>query len=325
MIYRSAVAGAVVLAITAFTGLLRSAASPVAAFCPGGDRADPAVVLCDDFEDPASLHLWQIDSHRNAWRPPQFVQCTDERFGFGDRCAAWTNRLVFDGEWGYYGYDAQRSFVPQSEFYVRWYQWISEQYRWGTLEDKSVILHDHARSISAYVATSRNQQPEVTNSGPGVPFVANYQDLDWRDTGGKYTNVNRFQNQDTDLTLEGGKWYLFEWYVKLNTPGKADGVTKLWVDDATLPIATQTLRMHHTDLRWLRSADAGKRFGTVRLTVYHQRCDHPRKTCPPVGPAILDQSQRWDQIVVSRNPVGPVQARMIRQPWRPPGRPFRWR
>jgi hypothetical protein len=324
MIHRSAAAVAVVVALTvAFTGLLRSAPAPAAAFCPGGDQADPAVILCDDFEDPASLLLWEIDSNKNAWRRTQFVQCTDERFGFGDRCAAWTNRLVFDGEWGYYGYDARRSFVPQSEFYVRWYQWISEQYHWGTLEDKSVILHDHARSISAYVATSRNQQPEIANSGPGVPFVANYQDLDWRDTDGQFTNVNRFQNQGRDLTLERGKWYLFEWYVKLNTPGEADGVTKLWIDDATQPIAEQTLRMHHTNLRWLRKADGAKQFGTVRLTVYHQRCDRPRHTCPPVGPAILDQSHRWDQIVISRNPIGPVPARTVRRRWWPPGVSFR--
>ena len=30
------------------------------------------------------------------------------RFGFHDRCAAWSNRLIFDHEWGFYGYDARR-------------------------------------------------------------------------------------------------------------------------------------------------------------------------------------------------------------------------
>lgn len=118
--------------------------------------------------------------------------------------------------------------------------------------------------------------------------------------------MNRFQNQGNDITLETGRWYLFEWYLKMNTPGVSDGVTKLWVDDASRPISRQTLRLQHDDVRWLRSSDAGKQFGFLRLTVYHQRCDIYPDTCPPSGPAILNQSQRWDHIVVSRSPIGPI-------------------
>jgi hypothetical protein len=119
--------------------------------------------------------------------------------------------------------------------------------------------------------------------------------------------VNRFQNQNNNITLQPGRWYLFEWYVKLNRPGVSDGVTRLWIDDASQPIARQTLRLEYDDMRWRQSHDAGKRFGFVRLTAYHQRCDLDPNTCPPNGPAILDQSQRWDHLVVSRRPIGPLQ------------------
>ena len=184
------------------------------------------------------------------------------------RCAAWSNRLVFDRHWGFYGYDARRSFPARPEFYVRWYQFISSPFAWGTLEDKSVILHDSANSITAYVATNRNQGPAVADSGPGMPFVANYQDLDMPETGGQYTKVNRFQNQGRNITLQPGNWYLFEWHVKLNTPGKADGETRLWIDDATQRSdALQTLRMHFTDMRWLKYSDVRKQFAVLRLTV----------------------------------------------------------
>jgi len=233
------------------------------------------------------------------------VQCTQDRFGFHDRCAAWSNRLVFDQEWGFYGYDARRPFPPQSEFYVRWYQYISNPYVWGTLEDKSVLLHDQENTITAYVGTNRNHLPVVRDSGPGMPYIANYQDVDTPETGGRYTLVNRFQNQQRNITLQPGKWYLFEWYVRLNTPGISDGVTKLWIDDATDPITAQTLRMEYRDMRWLKYEHANRQFGVVRLTVYDQRCDIGRNTCPPNGPDILDQSQRWDQIVVSKRPIGP--------------------
>jgi hypothetical protein len=284
---------------------VRGATVPPEPFCPGGARPNADVVLCEGFEDEGVQKRWDIGGHQGVWPISQFVQCTEDRFGFHDRCAAWSNRLVFDQEWGFYGYDARRPFPPQSEFYVRWYQYISNPYVWGTLEDKSVLLHDQDNIITAYVGTNRNHLPVVRDSGPGMPYIANYQDVDTPETGGRYTLVNRFQNQQRNITLQPGKWYLFEWYVRLNSPGLSNGVTRLWIDDATDPITTQTLRMEYRDMRWLKYEHVNRQFGVVRLTVYDQRCDIGRNTCPPNGPDMLDQSQRWDQIVISKRPIGP--------------------
>jgi len=286
--------------------LLTPRVKAVESFCPGGGASSSNVILCEDFEDSAFQSRWDIGGHNGIWPLSQFVQCTNDNYGFDDRCAAWSNGLVFDNEWGYYGYDARRAFPPQSEFFVRWYQYVSDPYVWGTLEDKSVMLHDSANTLVAYVGTNRNQLPSQPDSGPGIPFIANYQDIDVGETNGQYTNVNRFQNQGRNITLQPGRWYLFEWYIKLNTPGRSDGLTKLWIDDAGRPIVVQTLRMQYTDMRWLKSTDSGKRFGVLRLTVYHQRCDFPLDLCPPLGPLILPQSHRWDQIVISKAPIGPL-------------------
>jgi hypothetical protein len=274
--------------------------------CPGGSSPNPNVLMCENFEDGDFLDRWDVGNHNGNLAPSQFVLCTADSFGFHDRCAAWSNRLIFDHEWGFYGYDARRKFPPQSEFYVRWYQSSSNPYVWGTLEDKSFLIHDRENTITAYVGSNRNDLPTVRDSGPGMPYIANYQDIDRAETAGLYTKVNRFQNQGRNLTLQPGTWYLFEWYVKLNTPGLSNGVTKLWIDDATKPISTQTLRMQYDDMRWLKADEIGKQFGQVRLTVYDQRCDIGRNTCPPNGPSILDQSQRWDEIVVSKGPIGPM-------------------
>lgn len=275
--------------------------------CPAAGTASPDVVLCEDFEDAASLTPWDVGSNRGTWPVAQFALCTGGRFGYRDGCAAWSNHLVFDGEWGFWGYDAWRAFPPQNEFYLRWYQYISNPYRWGTLEDKSLLLHDSTGTLTAYVATSRDARPDVANSGPGMPFVANYQDVDWSDTRGRYTAVNRFQNLGRNITLQPGKWYLFEWHIRLNRPGVSDGVTRLWIDDASQPVTRQTLRMEHTDMRWLRTSDAGRQFSLLRLTVYHQRCDGRPNTCPPNGPVVLEQSHRWDHLVISKVPVGPLE------------------
>lgn len=258
-------------------------------------QARANVLMCDDFESAGFEARWDIGGHQGLWPIGDFVRCGGN-FGFRDRCAAWSNKLSFDREWGFYGYDAKARFESAPEFYVRWYQLVSDPYEWGSLEDKSVMLHDADSQLTAYVATSRNHRPVEKDSGPGTPFVANYQDVD----------VNRFQNQKRNLTLAPGRWYYFEWYVKLNTPGDSNGVTRLWIDDATKPIATPTLRMEYDDMRWLRKQDAGRPFRVVRLTVYHQRCDGTTNTCPPNGPWILNQSQRWDRLVVSRTPVGPL-------------------
>lgn len=296
-----------VLALAMTLSLVRATRSPASideTFCQADGSPTTDLVLCDDFTGAVAAR-WSIGSRGRSWPESQFVSCR-ENFGFGDECAAWSNYLLFDNAWGFYGYDARRRFTPQSRFYVRWYQYVSDPYAWGSLEDKSVMLHDHAETIVAYVGTSRNHLPVEPNSGPGVPFVANYQDVDWPETGGQFTNVNRFQNQRANLELKPGRWYLFEWYLQLNTPGRADGVTRLWIDETSRPISRQTLRMEYTDMRWLRSEDADKQFGVVRLTVYHQRCDGVPNTCPPNGPEMLTQSHRWDELVISKAPVGPL-------------------
>jgi hypothetical protein len=273
------------------------------------EELTPNVLFCDDFEDNAFEGRWDIGGHQGRWPISEFVQCSDRQIGFQSPCAAWSNGLTFDHEWGFYGYDARHAFPPQSEFYVRWYQYISDPYVWGTLEDKSVMLHDPGNKLVAYVGTNRNALPVEPNSGPGVPFVANYQDIDYPETGNQFTKVNRFQNVGPKMVLTPGKWYLFEWYVRLNTPGASDGATNLWIDDASRPIGAQTLRMAYTDMRWRRDSDAGKQFGVVRLTVYHQRCDFVPNTCPPNGPDLLMQYQRWDRVVVSTAPIGPLRER----------------
>jgi hypothetical protein len=274
--------------------------------CPGGAHADANVVLCESFESGDFQSHWDIGGHRGIWPVSQFVQCAGGSFGFNDRCAAWSNYLVFDREWGFYGHDGRRTFPPQSEFYVRWYQFVSDPFTWGTLEDKSVLLHDPDNVITAYVGSSRNHLPVEADSGPGMPYIANYQDVDTPETGGRYTRVNRFQNQHRNISLRPGGWYLFEWYIKLNTPGLSNGVTRLWIDEAASPQPQQTLRMHYDDMRWLKAEDRARQFGVLRLTLYDQRCDSGPNTCPPNGPAILEQSHRWDSIVISKQPIGPI-------------------
>jgi hypothetical protein len=271
------------------------------AICPGGSAADANVLWCENFQKGDYLSRWIIGSNNDQWPSSDFVKNTN--FGYNDSSAAWTNNLVFDHYWGYFGFDASDYFPPQSEFYIRFYQYVSNPYTWGSLEDKSVLLHDVSRSLDMYIATSRSGDDgcDGTSGSMGKPAFANYQDRDWPELGGQCTKVNRYQNQGNDITLQPGKWYLFEAYIRLNTAGSNNGILKLWIDDASVPVTTQTLRMHYTDMRFLRSGDAGKKLSELRLTVYNQRCDSGA-ACP----SQRTQFHKWDNFVIGKTPIGPM-------------------
>ena len=112
-----------------------------------------------------------------------------------------------------------------------------------------MLLDNVGGSFNPYVALSLwgTRKPHIVINNNATTSCLNQS---VPDPNGYYpVCVNRTQNVGKDITLRPGTWYLFEWYIKLNTPGMDDGVTKLWVDDATVPIVTQTLRAVHTDIR----------------------------------------------------------------------------
>ena len=68
------------------------AASEPACQQSGGTNTN--VLLCDDF-DTGLPDRWIIGSRGGLWPLSQFVMC-GTGFGFNDRCAAWSNHLLFD-------------------------------------------------------------------------------------------------------------------------------------------------------------------------------------------------------------------------------------
>lgn len=86
--------------------------------------------------------------------------------------------------------------------------------------------------------------------------------------------------------LENNRWYCVEQYVKLNTPGKADGVLRGWVDGR--------LAFDKTDVR-MRATDSLK-IEMVWLNVY-------------LGGSWTAESDHHlyiDNVAISRQPIGPA-------------------
>src|SRR5262245_54806397 len=111
------VAGLIVVAMT--VAVTERGSSRAAAGFSCRDELTPAVLFCDDFEDAEIQPGWDIGGHQGRWPVSDFVQCGEAGVGFHSHCAAWSNFLTFDHEWGYYGYDARHAFPPRPEFYVR--------------------------------------------------------------------------------------------------------------------------------------------------------------------------------------------------------------
>jgi hypothetical protein len=86
--------------------------------------------------------------------------------------------------------------------------------------------------------------------------------------------------------LENNRWYCIEQYVKLNTPGRSDGVLRGWVDGQ--------LAFEKTDLRF-RAVDRLK-IEAVWINVYLGG------TCA----AEQDHHLSLDEIVISKQPIGPL-------------------
>lgn len=86
--------------------------------------------------------------------------------------------------------------------------------------------------------------------------------------------------------LENNRWYCIEQYVKMNTPGEADGVLRGWVDGR--------LAFERTDLRF-RTVEALK-VEQIWMNLYHG------------GSAVSpeDMDQYYDNVVIAREYIGPV-------------------
>ena len=93
--------------------------------------------------------------------------------------------------------------------------------------------------------------------------------------------------------LENNRWYGIEQYVKLNDPGKENGVLKAWIDGV--------LVFEQTGIRFRDSPDL--RIESLWMNVYHggtARAPH-------------DLTLYIDNVVLAREYIGPVSVKATRR------------
>lgn len=106
------------------------------------------------------------------------------------------------------------------------------------------------------------------------------------DMNGRYGS-NWVWDRDRLGFLENNRWYSIEQYVKLNAPGKADGVLRGWIDGK--------LAFEKTDIRF-RAVDTLK-IEAVWVNVY----------LGGTWTAEQDHHLYLDEVVISHRPIGPLE------------------
>lgn len=183
----------------------------VASCCVAGVPAAYGQVL---FEDDFESTPVNADGTIGAWdgpADPSVMYLTDRLANSGRRS------LELKYVPGTFGASFMyRLFVGQDHVYFRWYQRWSPQFVWEPSATKMVILRPMGGYPQFY--------PEVLWANGQLAIQAQViAEANW-------DSRNFYQNRGEPVVFEPGRWYCIEVFVKLNTPGAADGELAAWID-----------------------------------------------------------------------------------------------
>lgn len=281
----------------------------VAPLRPQPAQRDPAVIWYDDFDDLASPARYGeksgelVDTEHLGDRGMslRMYYATGER-GTG-------NRKVFFGDAPTYPEKVVRRGEKFTDVY--WRVYVKHQRGWTgggpakMSRATSMTSANWQQAVIAHVwsgAEGLTLDPASGVQGDQV-VTRRYNDfsrLHWlgNSPGSKFL---------IHSTEQAGRWVCVEARAKLNTPGKSDGYTALWIDGI--------FQTERKNLNWRESYD-GHGINAVFLEAYWNRGS-------PV-----DQSRYMDEFVISTKPIGPVTVpldpTLIKTPYFGPAKQNAW-
>lgn len=141
---------------------------------------------------------------------------------------------------GYHRFPDDRCY---DELYIRYYVKPLEGY-----------VHGHEKS---WVSIQDERRDGIWTGNFHHPFGSD--ELAWQPAGD--VDVWRYQNMGEHTPLADGQWNFVEIHYRLNTPGVADGVIEMWVDqcgaDGMACAGAPSLKMRHEDVMMRRAGDEG--------------------------------------------------------------------
>jgi len=269
------------LAVSAICGFVATATpAPARAGAP----SKPDVLFECDFDSKTWFEQWGLT------RPPERVELVDSdpRRKFEPlRNRAMRVRVDKGGHYGLsltFPFKKRLGYEPE-EVYFRYYLRLADDWtpkRGGKLPGISGTYGRAGwggRPVDGTDGWSARGLFEGQRSGrTPIGFYCYHVDMK-----GRYGSNWKWDRDDRGL-LENNRWYCIEQYVKLNTPGRADGVLRGWVDERPA--------FEKSDVR-LRTVDKLK-IEAVWINVY-------------LGGSWAAESEHHlyiDEVVISKRPVG---------------------
>ena len=268
-------------------------------------ETDPAVIWYDDFDGPKKPYTesqGSVDPNEGFGGVGGSMHCFYEK---GTRGVG--NRKVFFGD------SPTGQVINKGRTYdeIYWRVYVKHRYGWTgggpakLSRATSIVSPNWAQAMIAHVWSSGEAltlDPATGIRGDRV-VTTRYNDFgNLRWLGNK--PVSRFKLHSTE---ESGRWVCVEARVKLNTPGRKDGLNQLWIDGR--------LEAERKGLDW-RGSYTGHGINAVFLETYWN------KGSP------VTQSRWIDNFVISTQPIGPVvcsrRPTLIKTPYRGPGRQQVW-
>lgn len=175
----------------------------------------------------------------------------------------------------------KKFFSKHDELYVRWYEYYSTGWLFPSTSQKIIILTPTGEGTAGGPGPNLYVGFPAGTAWPAIS-VQYMADMEFQTT-------NFYQNQGAPTAMTPGRWVCFELQAKMNTPGQADGLFRLWVDDALV------LAYLNRQLRGAKPTDpapSDAKWGY--LDVAGQYGESPRQT----------QFRWFDDLVISTQRVG---------------------
>jgi hypothetical protein len=234
----------------------------VASECDNWEVKHSEWVWCDDFEIDIQLSSRYEDVNTNGFGRTEIdalegIASLRQTYTVGQVNAGWIIKVKPDG-------------YPEHIFY-RWYHKFSEGY----------INFPPKMARAGYRMRSGSWQPTfmvhswIAENNPTLNVLAK------NSTQGPWLPV---ANSDFNLSQSTGKWNSYEVEIKLNTPGEADGIYRLWIN------YTLSIERTNVDLR----GNTSDKINEVMLDTYWN------------GGATANLERFYDNFVISTQKIGPV-------------------
>jgi hypothetical protein len=245
---------------------------------PGCNGSDPSVLFCDDFEDGGWIFTTAdiANPANDGWNGTPFGAPDPEGTNFG-RCGGRgaAGSVCAAGSGPHYGSQGQAAAMGDfnfagmqsvNEFYFRYYIKPLAGYVYGM--QKMLSINKCCAGVGGIYFAGIGSGTGGPSGGEAVLDMNPKYDVILTDSNGfpgldygtaYRTKAHRTQNLGNNLSVTPGKWFAVQYHVKLNTPGQANGIWEVWVDDCGADgrgcTGTPTIRSRHTDVQYVAPGD----------------------------------------------------------------------